>query len=190
MNRIAPTIAVLLLVGLAVPAAACSGIKLLDDGTSTEPAATSDAGDGGDARPAPVVSLTRCLQDNNSGVVLCKEFSVCPAAPVDSRDFGACGYFDRGGTYTLECLCNVEYLCSMGSVNTCAGAKALLANVSYQQVCNQIGGTSCVQLPKAGTSSGTTSGGSSGSSGTKPGCDRDCARSCGGSRSCLDVCGC
>jgi hypothetical protein len=164
--------------------AACADLELTPEGAirPARDAAAPDATDGGDAASATNVTTGQCMQDALTGTVLCKTLSLCPRASVDPQTFASCGYVNRNGSYTLECLCNGEFLCLMGRATTCDQAQALLQQTSYQQVCNQIGGAAC----NIGRTSSSSSSGSNG----KPGCDRECARTCSGSKSCLELCGC
>jgi hypothetical protein len=168
------------LLGCCVTLLACADLQLTPEGAAPNPPPTRpDAGDAGDA--AVNVTTTQCMQDALSGTVLCKQLSLCPSAAVDPQLFGPCGYVNRGGLYTLECICNAEFMCSMGPISSCEQAFALLKQTNYQQVCSQIGSAACTTSRRSG--SVTPPGG-------KSGCDRECARTCSGSKSCLELCGC
>jgi hypothetical protein len=123
-----------------------------------------------------------CGPDPTSGVTLCVGTTECPNANIDPKTFPSCGYKTTTPSFDLECVCNGNMLCPIGVAATCADVAPLLAKKNANDICNQAGNGTCVDVSP--TPSGT---GGSTSSTCNPGCRSDCA----GSLPCIhDVCGC
>jgi hypothetical protein len=156
----------------------------LGTGTGTGGAGQSDASadSATDARKAPgspEQTGSGCLQDPQTGIVLCEQINLCPGVVVDPGLYPSCGFRPNPGSILdLECLC-VASLCPIGVAATCAAAEQLLEAQSSLVVCLQENEGRCVSLP----------GGSGSGSGAASPCQA-CAEQCGGTPACFQACGC
>ncbi len=163
--------------GAMLLAFACTQPNDAADGGADGGAAS--AADGGDA---PAVTGTQCgtLPDGQ----LCRITSQCPTVKVDSSRFPNCGFRIRGSAVDLQCVCNGEWLCPMGTPSTCAQAVQLLSSQNELIVCSQISEDRCTSLKTTGATT-SSSGAASGD------CDKMCLQGCDpGDQGCRKVCGC
>jgi hypothetical protein len=143
--------------------------------------ASADSSRDGGASPEQTGSA--CLQDPQSGVVLCEQINLCPGVVVDPGLYPNCGFRpNAGSTLDLECMCG-QSLCPIGVAASCASAEQLLEAQSSLVVCLQENEGRCVSLPAGGTSG-------SGAASPCPPAGQTCAEQCGGTPACFQACGC
>jgi hypothetical protein len=142
-----------------------------DAGSSASNAA--DAGDAGNLG-------TNCYVSH--GVTLCLGLISCPKVIVDQDKFPNCGFRIRGEIADLQCDCQGEELCPIGTPTSCSQAAQMLEAQSALTVCSQGLEGRCSPLVQ-GASSTSSSGGSNG-------CDKACAADCGNDFNCRKTCGC
>jgi hypothetical protein len=119
-----------------------------------------------------------CLQDPQTGIVLCERINLCPGVVVDPGLYPNCGFRpNTGSVLDLECLC-VESLCPIGVAASCASAEQLLQAQSSLVVCLQENEGRCVPS------------GSATSPSPCPPEGQTCAQQCGGTPACFQACGC
>jgi hypothetical protein len=154
----------------------------LGTGTGTGQGASDASADSSpDAAAPPGQTGSGCLQDPQTGVVLCEQINLCPGVVVDPGLYPNCGFRpNAGSTLDLECLC-VESLCPIGVATSCASAEQLLEAQSSLVVCLQENEGRCVSPAGGG-------GGANGSGSASP-C-ATCAEQCGGTPACFQACGC
>lgn len=136
-------------------------------------AADAHASDGGDAGPA----ILGAACGSAGTTQLCRVTSLCPKVVVDGNRFPNCGFRIRGTVVDLQCVCNGESLCPMGTPSTCQQAAELLASQSELATCTQVMEGRCTSLGPAKTPKASD-------------CDRICAADCGTDALCRQSCGC
>ena len=151
--------------------AGCADLPGTGTGDASTHAATTDAGDAG-----PAVVGTAC--GNAGPTQLCRATNLCPKVVVDSDRFPNCGFRIRGTVVDIQCVCNGESLCPLGTPSTCDQAAKLLASQSEIGTCMQVMDGRCTPLGATKTPTGT------------PDCDTICAASCNGEPTCRKSCGC
>lgn len=148
-------------------------------GVGADGGATTSSDAGGDG---PKVTGTQCGQLPDGQ--LCRTTTWCPSVKVDPSRFPNCGFRIRGSAVDLQCVCNGEWLCPMGTPSTCAQAAQLVSSQNELIVCAQISEDRCASLR-------TTAGSTSSSGGGTPDCDKMCLSTCDpGDSGCRKLCGC
>lgn len=163
---------------LGASAVGCGFVRPLgDDGsTSSSSSATTSADTG-----------VSCGTDPQSGVSLCLGTTECPDAKLPLDDFPDCGFRSTKGTYDIECVCNGNQLCPVGTAKSCGDLAGLFGKKSLADVCNQDG---CTEVGTAQPASTATAAPTAAPTTRSPTCDPDCMSDCGGSPPCLQACGC
>jgi hypothetical protein len=124
-----------------------------------------------------------CLEDLQTGIVLCEQINLCPGVLVDPGLYPNCGFRpNTGSVLDMECLCG-QSLCPIGVATSCAAAQQLLEAQGSLVVCLQQNEGRCVSLPGAGAGGGEIEGGAGSPCAT-------CAQQCGGTPECFQACGC
>jgi hypothetical protein len=155
---------------MALAACVPTGQGGADGGTTA--ATTVDAGDAGNLG-------TNCYLSH--GVTLCLGLLSCPKVIVDQDKFPNCGFRFRGEIADLQCDCQGEELCPIGTPTSCAQAAQMLEAQSSLTVCSQGLEGRCASLIEQSSSSSSSSGN---------GCDKACAADCGNDFNCRKTCGC
>jgi hypothetical protein len=152
-------------------------------GGAGQAATDASADSAPDAAGATGPTGSACLEDPQTGIVLCQQISLCPGVVVDPGSYPNCGFrLNAASPLDLECLCE-ESLCPIGVPTSCASAEQLLAAQSALVVCLQENEGTCVSLVGAGA-------GGSGSGGAAASACASCAQQCGGTPACFQACGC
>jgi hypothetical protein len=160
---------------LALVVTACGFVRPLGDDSSSSSSSASTSTDTG----------ISCGADPQSGVVLCLGTTECKETTLDLDDFPDCGFRTTTGTYDLECVCNGNTLCPVGTATRCEDLPGLFAKKSLADICNQDGCTEVTKPATAATTSTPTAPSTRSST-----CDPDCAADCASSPPCLQACGC
>jgi hypothetical protein len=164
------------LVGLIALLAACNFQPPTGSGGGQSHGGSSGGGDGGVKVDA--ATGAECSIPTMSGAMLCETINLCPGLTVDQNAFNGCGFLVAGKTIDIECECS-GYLCSAGTLPTCAAAKLVLAEQSATQICSQLSSGGCnIELMTSGSGSG------------QGGCNESCASLCQGDPTCTASCGC
>ena len=153
-------------------------------GTGTGGAGQADTDAAADSAPDATGSAqpmgAGCVEDPQTGIVLCQQISLCPGVVVDPGLYPSCGFRLNGGSaLDLECMCE-DSLCPIGVATSCASAEQLLEAQSSLVVCLQENEGRCVSLAGGGGSAGNPEGSACAS----------CAQQCGGTPACFQACGC
>lgn len=162
---------------LAVTPAALGGCLDITQGGQDAGAATSPTSPTADAG----IVGTACATVGNSQ--LCRLTSYCPTLAINETVYPNCAFRIRGSIIDIQCVCNGEMLCPLGTPTTCTEAAKMLAQSSEVLVCTQVSEGRCTYFtPAKAGSSGVTPPGS---------CDPVCAGSCpSGDSGCRRTCGC
>jgi len=135
----------------------------------------SDAGNGSGGATGG-----QCDVQTTSGVTLCETISLCPSLAVSQNTFNQCGFRINGNVLDLECECS-GYLCSAGTLASCAAAATVLGTETSNDLCNQLSTGGCTFEGLSG-GTGTGSGAST--------CNTTCESQCVGDPNCIQGCGC
>jgi hypothetical protein len=157
---------------------ACGLVRPLGDDGSSQSASSANTGN------TSAATGVSCGTDPESGVNLCLGTTECPDAKLPLDDFPDCGFRTTTGTYDLECVCNGNSLCPVGTASSCDDLPGLFAKKSLADICNQDG---CTEVTPPKAASGSTPAMPATRSST---CDPDCVADCAGSPPCVQACGC